>query len=137
MLRKLDVPIPCEGQIHIHSLENADAEDIAQTTLTNFPLVELITVRISKPDVAIEESLVKESAVVIRRERPSRDISAVAAMVRVPLFVMVSVPPLVVVTVSLMVKAVPLRSMPLAVLVFSFRVFVVAVVAVVVVLLNF
>ena len=52
------------------------AEDIAQKTLTNFPLVEIITVRISKPEVAIEESLVKESAVVIRRERPSRDISA-------------------------------------------------------------
>ena len=31
LLRKIDVPIPGEGQIHIHSLENADAEEIAQT----------------------------------------------------------------------------------------------------------
>ncbi|MCO4764237.1 MAG: type II secretion system secretin GspD, partial [Myxococcales bacterium] len=31
LIRKLDVPIPGEGQIHIHSLENADAEDLAQT----------------------------------------------------------------------------------------------------------
>jgi general secretion pathway protein D len=31
LLRKLDVPIPGEGQIHIHGLENADAEEIAQT----------------------------------------------------------------------------------------------------------
>ncbi len=31
LIRKLDVPIPGEGQIHIHALENADAEDLAQT----------------------------------------------------------------------------------------------------------
>jgi general secretion pathway protein D len=31
LLRKIDVPIPGEGQIHIHSLENADADEIAQT----------------------------------------------------------------------------------------------------------
>ncbi len=31
LIRKLDVPIPGEGAIHIHPLENADAEDLAQT----------------------------------------------------------------------------------------------------------
>ena len=31
LLRRVDVPIPGEGQIHIHALENADAEEIAQT----------------------------------------------------------------------------------------------------------
>jgi len=31
LIRKLDVPIPGEGQIHIHRLENADAEDLAST----------------------------------------------------------------------------------------------------------
>ena len=31
LLRKIDVPIPGEGQIHIHSLENAAADEIAQT----------------------------------------------------------------------------------------------------------
>ncbi|HAN31992.1 MAG TPA: type II secretion system protein GspD, partial [Myxococcales bacterium] len=31
LIRRLDVPIPGEGQIHIHALENADAEDLAQT----------------------------------------------------------------------------------------------------------
>ena len=31
LIRKLDVPIPGEGQIHIHYLENADAEEIANT----------------------------------------------------------------------------------------------------------
>jgi general secretion pathway protein D len=31
LIRKLDVPIPGEGQIHIHALENAEAEEIAQT----------------------------------------------------------------------------------------------------------
>jgi general secretion pathway protein D len=31
LIRKVDVPIPGEGQIHIHALENADAEEIAQT----------------------------------------------------------------------------------------------------------
>ena len=45
------------------------AEDIAQRILTNFPLVDIIKVRISKPGIAIEESIIKESAVVIRRER--------------------------------------------------------------------
>lgn len=31
LVRKLDMPIPGEGAIHIHHLENADAEDVAQT----------------------------------------------------------------------------------------------------------
>ncbi len=31
LIRKLDTPIPGEGQIHIHHLENADAEDLAST----------------------------------------------------------------------------------------------------------
>ncbi len=31
LIRKLDVPIPGEGAIHIHHLENADAEDVAST----------------------------------------------------------------------------------------------------------
>jgi general secretion pathway protein D len=31
LIRKLDVPIPGEGAIHIHPLENADAEDLAST----------------------------------------------------------------------------------------------------------
>ncbi len=31
LIRKLDVPIPGEGAVHIHPLENADAEDLAQT----------------------------------------------------------------------------------------------------------
>ena len=31
LIRKIDVPIPGEGQIHIHALENAEAEEIAQT----------------------------------------------------------------------------------------------------------
>lgn len=31
LIRKLDVAIPGEGQIHIHHLENADAEDVAST----------------------------------------------------------------------------------------------------------
>jgi general secretion pathway protein D len=31
LIRKLDVPIPGEGQIHIHYLENADAEEISNT----------------------------------------------------------------------------------------------------------
>ncbi len=31
LIRKLDVPIPGEGAIHIHHLENADAEDVSQT----------------------------------------------------------------------------------------------------------
>lgn len=31
LIRKLDVPIPGEGQIHIHHLENADAEELAST----------------------------------------------------------------------------------------------------------
>ena len=31
LIRKLDVPIPGEGQIHIHHLENADAEDLSST----------------------------------------------------------------------------------------------------------
>ncbi|MGM0576673.1 MAG: type II secretion system secretin GspD [Myxococcota bacterium] len=31
LIRRIDVPIPGEGQIHIHDLENADANDIAQT----------------------------------------------------------------------------------------------------------
>ncbi|MBI5609311.1 MAG: hypothetical protein HY902_10585, partial [Deltaproteobacteria bacterium] len=31
LVRKLDVPIPGEGAIHIHHLENADAEDVSQT----------------------------------------------------------------------------------------------------------
>ena len=31
LIRKLDVPIPGEGAVHIHHLENADAEDVAQT----------------------------------------------------------------------------------------------------------
>jgi len=31
LIRKLDVPIPGEGQIHIHYLENADAEEISST----------------------------------------------------------------------------------------------------------
>ena len=30
-IRKLDVPIPGEGQIHIHHLENADAKDVQST----------------------------------------------------------------------------------------------------------
>lgn len=49
------------------------AEDIAQQILTNFPLVDIIKVRISKPGIAIEESIIKESSVVILRERTSRD----------------------------------------------------------------
>ena len=31
LIRKIDVPIPGEGQMHIQALENADAEEIAQT----------------------------------------------------------------------------------------------------------
>lgn len=31
LIRKLDVPIPGEGQIHIHHLENADAEELSST----------------------------------------------------------------------------------------------------------
>ncbi|HIA00545.1 MAG TPA: type II secretion system protein GspD [Myxococcales bacterium] len=31
LIRKLDVPIPGEGQIHIHHLENADAKDVQST----------------------------------------------------------------------------------------------------------
>lgn len=31
LIRKLDVPIPGEGQIHIHYLENADADEISST----------------------------------------------------------------------------------------------------------
>lgn len=34
LIRKLDVPIPGEGQIHIHHLENADAEELSQTLST-------------------------------------------------------------------------------------------------------
>ncbi len=31
LIRRLDVPIPGEGQIHIHHLENADAEELSST----------------------------------------------------------------------------------------------------------
>ena len=31
LLRRVDVPIEGEGQIHVHRLENADSEDVAQT----------------------------------------------------------------------------------------------------------
>ena len=52
------------------------AEDIAQQILTNFHLVDTVKVRISKPGIAIQESIIKESAVVIRRGRTSRNIPA-------------------------------------------------------------
>jgi len=31
LIRRLDVPIPGEGSYHVHALENADAEEVAQT----------------------------------------------------------------------------------------------------------